>query len=52
MGSKEDTIASVSTIPDDLPDIVDDFGKQSKEIPAQELELFNWNSLFVCHGSL
>ena len=39
MGSKEDTIASVNTIPDDLPDIVDDF-KQSKEISAQELELF------------
>ena len=40
MGSKEDTIAAVSTIPDDLPDIVDDFGKQSEEIPAEELELF------------
>ena len=40
MGSKEDTIAAVNTIPDDLPDIVDDFGKQPEEIPSQELELF------------
>lgn len=40
MGSKEDTIAVVNTIPDDLPDIVDDFGKQSEEISAEELELF------------
>ena len=40
MGSKEDTIAAVNAIPDDLPDIVDDFGKQPEEITAQELELF------------
>ena len=40
MGSKEDTIAAATAIPDDLPDIVDDFATQGEEIPAQELELF------------
>ena len=40
MGSKEDTIAAVNTIPDDLPDIVDDFNKQSDKLLPEELELF------------
>lgn len=40
MGSKEDAIAAANTIPDDLPDIVDDLNKQSDEISAEELELY------------
>lgn len=40
MGSKEDEIAAANTIPDDLPDVVDDFGKKPDDIAVQEREEF------------
>ena len=40
MSTKEDEIAAANTIPDDLPDVVDDFGKKPDDIAVQEREEF------------